>query len=281
MSTENVGVLQVHDKQSDVGYEPRHVASSKADAYSSSPARAVWTPPLCGFLKFNVDGACSKEGLCGVGGVLRDPQGSILLEFSQSIGVGSVLLAEILAIKIVVERFVNSPWVKRWRLIVESDSKSAVEWISTPSVANPLFRQLVGSIYTFFFGWSLVYRAYSKRTECDNRFTGQGGYWLRDKSGVRIMGYSRFIGVCSTFDEKLLGVLDGLDKLWCLGYHIVVIELDSLAAVCILKGSANAADGITKLDTSRHIGGCVFHSPPVNLWSLLQHDRLQMQLSSG
>ncbi|KAL4346749.1 hypothetical protein GQ457_17G015740 [Hibiscus cannabinus] len=126
------------------------LASLKAYAYPSSHAIVVWTPPPCGFLKFNVDGACSKEGLCGVGGVLRDPPGSILLEFSQSIGAGSVLLAEILAIKIVVERFVNSPWVKRWRLIVESDSKSVVEWISTPSVANPLFRQLVGSIYTFF-----------------------------------------------------------------------------------------------------------------------------------
>ncbi|KAK9026272.1 hypothetical protein V6N11_039116 [Hibiscus sabdariffa] len=166
------------------------LASSKADAYFSSPANVVWTPLPCGFLKFNVDGACSKEGLCGVGGVLRDPQGSILLEFSQSIGVGSVLLAEILAIKIAVERFVNSPWVKRWRLIVESDSKSAVEWISTPSVANPLFRQLVGSIYTFFSGWSLVYQAYSKRTECDSRFTGQGGYWLRSKVVTTTRGMS-------------------------------------------------------------------------------------------
>ncbi|KAL4340124.1 hypothetical protein GQ457_08G000760 [Hibiscus cannabinus] len=64
---------------------------------------------------------------------------------------------------------------------------------------------------------------------------------IRDKSGVRIMGYSRFIGVCSTFDEKLLGVLDGLNTLLCLGYRIVVIELDSLAAVCILKGSVNAS----------------------------------------
>ncbi|KAK9034641.1 hypothetical protein V6N11_050798 [Hibiscus sabdariffa] len=103
------------------------------------------------------DGACSKEGLCGVGGVLRDSKGLILLEFSQSIGAGSILLAEILAIKFAVERFVNSPWVKRSRLIVESDSKVAVEWISTTSLANLLFRQLVESINSFFSdGWWFV-----------------------------------------------------------------------------------------------------------------------------
>ncbi|KAK9024607.1 hypothetical protein V6N11_004765 [Hibiscus sabdariffa] len=98
------------------------LASSNVAAYPSPPVNVVWVPPLCGFLKFNVDGACSKE----------------------------VLLAEILAIKIAVERFVNSPWVIRSRLIVESDSKSAVGWISNPSVANPLFRQLVESICSFF-----------------------------------------------------------------------------------------------------------------------------------
>ncbi|KAK9017307.1 hypothetical protein V6N11_079786 [Hibiscus sabdariffa] len=103
-----------------------------------------------GFLKFNVDGACSQDGKCGVGGVLRDANGSKLMEFSLSIGFGSALLAEILAIKLAVERFVNSPWVNRSRLIVESDSKIAVDWVLNPSLSSLLFSKLVQDIIYFF-----------------------------------------------------------------------------------------------------------------------------------
>ncbi|KAK8492261.1 hypothetical protein V6N13_003412 [Hibiscus sabdariffa] len=95
-------------------------------------------------------GACSKDGLYGVEGVLRDSNGLILLDFSHSIGAGSVLLAELLAVKHAVEIFVKSLWAKRFRLIVESDSKCAVEWISSPLVVDPLFCKVVEDISSFF-----------------------------------------------------------------------------------------------------------------------------------
>ncbi|KAK8676448.1 hypothetical protein V6N13_142022 [Hibiscus sabdariffa] len=110
----------------------------------------VCNPPSLSFLKFNVDGTCSHEGKCGVGGVLRDAKGSILMEFSLSIGVGSALLADILAIKLAVEHFVNSPWVNRSRLIVESDSKVVVDWVSNPSLLSPFFLKFVQGISSFF-----------------------------------------------------------------------------------------------------------------------------------
>ncbi|KAK8578750.1 hypothetical protein V6N12_069094 [Hibiscus sabdariffa] len=92
----------------------------------------------------------NHEGKCGVGGVLRDAKGSILMEFSLSIGVGSALLADILAIKLAVEHFVNSPWVNRSRLIVESDSKVVVDWVSNPSLLSPFFLKFVQGISSFF-----------------------------------------------------------------------------------------------------------------------------------
>ncbi|KAK8993498.1 hypothetical protein V6N11_033593 [Hibiscus sabdariffa] len=133
------------------------LASSFGVASPLSPAKWVWIPPPLGFLKFNVDGACSHEGKCGVGGVLRDANGSKLMEFSLSIGFGSPLLAEILAIKFAVERFVNSSWVNRSRLVVESDSKTIVDWVSDPSLSSPLFSKLVQGISSFFTNgqWSI------------------------------------------------------------------------------------------------------------------------------
>ncbi|KAK8667725.1 hypothetical protein V6N13_007871 [Hibiscus sabdariffa] len=87
----------------------------------------------------------SKEGKFSVGGVLSDHEGSILMKFSHRSGDGSALLAEILAIKYAVEHFVNSIWFSRTRLIVESDSKISVEWISSPS-SSVRFKAVVPSL---------------------------------------------------------------------------------------------------------------------------------------
>ncbi|KAK8692008.1 hypothetical protein V6N13_075493 [Hibiscus sabdariffa] len=123
---------------------------NEMEASPVSRAFWCWSPPPLGFLKYNVDGACSLEGRCGVGGVLRDENGSTLMEFSLSIGYGSALLAEILAIKFAVERFMSSLWIDRSRLVIESDSSTAVAWVLNPSLASPPFSELVHGIHPFF-----------------------------------------------------------------------------------------------------------------------------------
>ncbi|KAL4295459.1 hypothetical protein GQ457_12G031020 [Hibiscus cannabinus] len=90
------------------------------------------------------------EGKCGVGGVLRDENGSTLMEFSLSIGYGSAFLAEILAIKFAVERFMSSLWADRSRLVIESDSSTTVAWVLNPSLASSPFSELVQGIHPFF-----------------------------------------------------------------------------------------------------------------------------------
>ncbi|KAK8657437.1 hypothetical protein V6N13_035677 [Hibiscus sabdariffa] len=126
--------------------------SSAMIEVASHVSRAFWcwSPPPLGFLKYNIDGACSLEGRCGVGGVLRDENGSTLMEFSLSIGYGSALLAEILAIKFAVERFMSSLWIDRSRLVIESDSSTAVAWVLNPSLASLPFSELVHGIHPFF-----------------------------------------------------------------------------------------------------------------------------------
>lgn len=49
--------------------------------------QAEWSPPSCGFLKFNVDGASrGKPGPVGIGGVLRDHVGSTSIIFTEYVG---------------------------------------------------------------------------------------------------------------------------------------------------------------------------------------------------
>ncbi|KAK8551471.1 hypothetical protein V6N12_040109 [Hibiscus sabdariffa] len=100
-----------------------------------------------GFLKLNVDGAVSKNGLgCGVGGILRNNNGECLLSFSEQIGQGPPILAELQAMKIGLLIFLKSRWCYNHRLILESDSKIAVEWVLNVTLCSSLFACVVHEI---------------------------------------------------------------------------------------------------------------------------------------
>ncbi|KAK8496952.1 hypothetical protein V6N12_002541 [Hibiscus sabdariffa] len=75
--------------------------ADKVNSFNTCPnSKIVWKPPPVGFLKLNVDGAVSKNGLgCGVGGILRNNNGECLLSFSEQIGQGPPILAELQAMK--------------------------------------------------------------------------------------------------------------------------------------------------------------------------------------
>eukprot|EP00268_Persea_americana_P056466 TRINITY_DN6662_c1_g4_i1.p1 TRINITY_DN6662_c1_g4~~TRINITY_DN6662_c1_g4_i1.p1 ORF type:complete len:118 (-),score=15.06 TRINITY_DN6662_c1_g4_i1:217-570(-) len=58
-----------------------------------------WSLPPYEVLKFNVDGALrSKPGPTGIGGVLRNSKGDVVLMFSKHVGVCDSTKAEVLAI---------------------------------------------------------------------------------------------------------------------------------------------------------------------------------------
>ncbi|KAE8731618.1 hypothetical protein F3Y22_tig00002793pilonHSYRG00114 [Hibiscus syriacus] len=65
-----------------------------------------WSLPSAGTLKFNVGGAMRSDGSAGgIGGALRDSLGELLLSYSISIGSGSPLQAEALAIEYALKPF--------------------------------------------------------------------------------------------------------------------------------------------------------------------------------
>ncbi|EOY08309.1 Uncharacterized protein TCM_022646 [Theobroma cacao] len=87
-----------------------------------------WIKSLPDELKFNVDGAAKGcFGETGIGGVLRDYEGRIKLQFPKATGRGDSNLAELLAIKEAFLLFAASPWVNSYLLIIESDSSNAVK----------------------------------------------------------------------------------------------------------------------------------------------------------
>ncbi|KAK8496822.1 hypothetical protein V6N12_021147 [Hibiscus sabdariffa] len=127
---------------------------------------------------------------------------------------------------------------------------------------------------------------------------------LHNEKGDSIMSFSRFIGVWSTLDVELWGVLEGLNHAWNLGYLKIEVELDSLTVVRILLRKVGAgthynlinhvheilrqdwvimfshifceantiADELAKMDTYGHMGGWIFWYPPPGIRDLVLHE---------
>ncbi|GMI85697.1 hypothetical protein like AT2G04420 [Hibiscus trionum] len=101
------------------------------------------TSPL-GFLKLNVDGALDlQRQKGGIGGLLRDSKGSILSSFAETYGAEPPTVVELMTIKHIIRFFLSSSWSEKYRLIIESDCKTAVEWINGIKVAPLTVLQLI------------------------------------------------------------------------------------------------------------------------------------------
>ena len=85
----------------------------------------LWAPPNVGVLRFNVDEAAKrKPGLGGIGGVLRDGGGLVLVMFSKHVGTMESNEVEVLAILEAVRIFASSSFNSK--LEVESDSLNVI-----------------------------------------------------------------------------------------------------------------------------------------------------------
>ncbi|KAE8706378.1 hypothetical protein F3Y22_tig00110393pilonHSYRG00026 [Hibiscus syriacus] len=60
---------------------------------------------------------------------------------------------------------------------------------------------------------------------------------IRDYKGNWIAGYTRNIGCCSVSRAEYWAVINGLEIAWDLGLQQVIVEMDSIEAVCCLQAS--------------------------------------------
>ncbi|KAL4303663.1 hypothetical protein GQ457_10G009830 [Hibiscus cannabinus] len=66
----------------------------------------------------------------GIGGLLRDDSGMILMEFSEASSLSLPALVELEAINFGISYLLTTSWSLTHRLIVESDCKMVVDWIN-------------------------------------------------------------------------------------------------------------------------------------------------------
>ncbi|KAK9037211.1 hypothetical protein V6N11_022130 [Hibiscus sabdariffa] len=85
----------------------------------------AWKAPPSGFFKLNVDGAKLRN---------------------DAVGQGTPVLVELLALSYGLGFFFRSDWGTSSRLVLESDSLIAVEWVFHPDKCPPMFASLTRSI---------------------------------------------------------------------------------------------------------------------------------------
>ncbi|KAK8503991.1 hypothetical protein V6N11_047740 [Hibiscus sabdariffa] len=128
---------------------------------------------LCGI--HNVGGVARVEkricgfGPLGVGEVLRDHSGNVLLKFSNSIGFADPASAELLAIKKALSLFTASGLAADVNLQVETDCNNVVAWFRQPSKTLNAFKGLVLECLTMHkeLRWELVLVDRSKNSLAD------------------------------------------------------------------------------------------------------------------
>ncbi|XP_039064616.1 uncharacterized protein LOC120209767 [Hibiscus syriacus] len=141
-------------------------------SYSSSPIIKIvpWSHPPKGFIKLNVDATVTADWRkSGVGGILRVEDGSVVGSFKEAAGPGPPILIELMAIKKGLSYFTSIQQRFKERLIVESDSKLAVDWVKNKERCPLVYIDLVNDIGDKFRGLNGIIRwvARSANVEAD------------------------------------------------------------------------------------------------------------------
>ncbi|KAK8600347.1 hypothetical protein V6N12_050203 [Hibiscus sabdariffa] len=119
--------------------------------FSKLASVSAWLPPPTGWLKLNVDGALvGGDSASGIGGLLRNGAGEHLISFSLREGSGTPIMPEILAICYCICLFLRFDLFGRFRLVIESDCKCAIDWVlrpgSSPFIMSALIKKIADSI---------------------------------------------------------------------------------------------------------------------------------------
>ncbi|KAL4284643.1 hypothetical protein GQ457_16G015060 [Hibiscus cannabinus] len=126
---------------------PLHFGTVKTSTTRASTNSRCPPPP--GALKFNTDGAVAGSfGSTGIGGCLRNDHSNCMLYFSKNVGTVDPTTAEILAIRDACYLYDKLVWSKTKRLILESDSKLVVKWITKQNLCPEVFKPLIVSCLT-------------------------------------------------------------------------------------------------------------------------------------
>ncbi|KAA3479950.1 reverse transcriptase [Gossypium australe] len=88
---------------------------------------------------------------------------------------------------------------------------------------------------------------------CSNSGIAASGGVVRDHEGNWIMGFNRFLGVCSPFEVEIWGILDGIFILLNKGYRRISIVTDNLEVVQNLSAPNSRDSGIAVIRRTHRI----------------------------
>ncbi|KAE8724727.1 GDSL esterase/lipase [Hibiscus syriacus] len=107
-----------------------------------SPKVASWSPPPTGFVKVNVEGAIDRVGF-------------------------GPIMEELMTMRRGLNMFLDSGLSMNRRLILESDSAVAVDWIKNPASSTPMFLSIVKDIAEIVVNKRVIVRHATRVVNCE------------------------------------------------------------------------------------------------------------------
>ncbi|EOX93245.1 Uncharacterized protein TCM_002090 [Theobroma cacao] len=106
--------------------------------------KMAWTRPVKGSLKFNTNGASKGYlGDSGIGGILPNEQGDVLVLLCKFVGICDSNKTELLVVKKAALIHVASRWCTSRLLPIEYDKRNVIKYITSPTDVPWRLRQLV------------------------------------------------------------------------------------------------------------------------------------------
>ncbi|XP_028761232.1 uncharacterized protein LOC114719845 [Neltuma alba] len=124
-----------------------------------------WTPPPTSYIRLDVDGSVSRNGMGACGGIIRDDQGAWLMGFQQKLGQAGSTTAELMAIQAGLHLCKTKGYSK---VKLYSDSWEAIQLLaSNCNPSHPLREEITETRSLIFSNWDLEVRhAYREANKC-------------------------------------------------------------------------------------------------------------------
>ncbi|KAE8721178.1 Detected protein of confused Function [Hibiscus syriacus] len=189
-------------------------------------SKCPWSPPPKGFIKLNVDAATTSDWKrSGLGGVLKDVSGSILASFKEPAGPGPPTMMEL---KVILKGMVFFESIRqryKERLIIESDSRVAVDWDKDTVLCPAVYVHIVKDIIQKLKDYEGVIR------------------WVNRTANLEADVYKRSFEVCMQLYEK--EILTENSYLHIYGLQVAGFNSEQLA---IVAGLCEWRDNIARVE---------------------------------
>ncbi|KAL4278080.1 hypothetical protein GQ457_03G027180 [Hibiscus cannabinus] len=234
---------------------------------------SVWKAPLRLFKTKCRWCVVEKWFVGAVGGILRNGEGHFLGTFSESVGQGTLVLTELLALSYGLGFFFRSKWATNSRLMLESDSSLAVDWVLYLERCPSMFASLAQTVREVIDKYHVILRHIPRGCNVEVDALAKAGWkWSSNRSFIVRLAYDARYSQVESDDDKIwrcIAMLKGIPQvhmfLWLISKERVLTNVERVRHHMATRGSCGVCNA--PLESIDHLFR--WCNPTISTWSIL------------